>query len=119
MLVCPVLPSKIQIDRNKVMAPYTLCLAQGITILRTKINSITINRHLNAASSIPLHRKQLEPLLDTCGLKAQCIKDVLSDVKRWKYMTTCRCAITVKMMLCIREKCKNKYPDILESVLYD
>ena len=64
------------------MACYTLNPAQGSTMLCTAIKSGTIKRYLAALESITVNPKQLDPLLDDCGQDAECMKNVLSEVKR-------------------------------------
>ena len=78
-----------------------------------------MKRYLKAASSVTLNYKQLDLFLETRGLEAQCIKYFLSESKIWESMTDHREPATVKMVLCMHEKCKNKHPCRLESVLCD
>ena len=78
MVIEPALPHNYHSDRKKVMELCDLYLAQDSTMLSSTENSTTIKRCLKAASSILLKLKQLDPLLDTQGLDAQCIKEVLS-----------------------------------------
>ena len=92
------------------MALYALHLVTGTTMPSTTIKSITIKLYLRVASSISLNYEQMYPLLDTRGLKAQCIEDVLCEVQRWESMTNCREPVTVKMVLLVHKKCKNKHP---------
>ena len=64
------------------MALYALCLAQVRTKLNTTIKFTPTKLYLREASTVPLNHKQLDPLLGTRGLEAQCIKDVLSEVRQ-------------------------------------
>ena len=96
-----------------------LNLAQCVTILRTTINSTTMKRYLKVSSSIHINQKELDVLLDTHSLESQCIKDFLSEVKRWEFMLNRRELAIMKMALCVHEKFKNKHLDILESATYD
>ena len=86
------------------MALYALHLEEGSTILSTTINSTTIKLYLKVASSVPLNHKYLDPLLETRGIEAQCIKDFLSEVKRWESMPNHREPVTVKMVISMHEK---------------
>ena len=61
--------------------------------------------------------KQLDSLLDTRGLETQFIKEILFEVKRWESMPNCREPITMKMVLCMRKKYKNKHRDSLEYIM--
>ena len=90
VLIEPSLPCNCQSDINKAVVLCALHLEQGNTMLIATIKSTTIKRHLKAASSVSLHHKQLEWLLETRDLEAQCIKEVLSEVKRWESMPNCR-----------------------------
>ena len=98
---------------------YVLRLAQGSTISSTITNSATAKCYIRAASSVPLNHKELDPLLVTRVLEFQCIKDVLSEFKRWESMPNCREPFTVKMVLSMHKKHKNKHPEILDSVSCD
>ena len=119
MLIEPVLPCNYQSYRNKSMALCALHLAQGSTILSSIIKSTTIKYHLKSVSSIPLKFKQIDPLLEKRGLEAQCIKEVLSEVKQWESMPNRKEPVAVKMVLCMYKKCKNKHPYSLDFFLYD
>ena len=74
---------------------------------------------LRAASTVSLNYKQLYPTLDTRGLESQCIKDVLSEVKRWESIPNRREPIAVKMVMCMYKKCKSNYLDSLDLVPYE
>ena len=76
----------------------------------------TMKFYLRVDSSAPLHHKQLDPILDTHSLEAQCIKDFFSEVKRWESMQIRREPVTVKMALHMHKNYTNKHPDRLESV---
>ena len=119
MLIEPALPCNCYSDRNKAILFCALQLAHGSTILSTTIKSTTTKHYLKVALSSPLNHKQLDPLLDARSLEVQCIKDVLSEVKRWESMPNRREPVTVKMVLRMHEKCKNKNPDSLDSVICD
>ena len=82
MLIEPSLPCNCQSDSNKAIALYAMHLEQGGTILSTTIKSATIKHCLKADSSVSLHHKQLDPMLETYVLESQCIKDVILEVKR-------------------------------------
>ena len=99
------------------MELYELHLAQSSTMTRITVKSTTIKNYLETVSSVSLRHKLLESLLKNCVLKAHCIKEVLSEVKRWKSMPNSREAVIVKMVLHMREKFKNKYHGIIESIL--
>ena len=88
-------------------------------MVSTTIKSGTIKCYLRASSSILLNHKQIDPLLDTRGVKAHCIKDVFSEVKRCESMSNVREDVTFKMAFYMHEKCKSKYPGSLYSVLFD
>ena len=88
-------------------------------MLSTTIKSTTIKLYLKAASSVSLHHKKLDPLLDTCFLEAQCIKDVLTEVKRWEHVLNRIEPVTVKMVLHMHKKRANMHPYSLDSVLCD
>ena len=77
-------------------------------MLSTTIKSSTIKYYLAEDSSVPLNHNHLELLLCKYSLEFQCIKSVLSEVKRWESMPTRREPVTVKMALCMIEKCTNK-----------
>ena len=98
------------------MALWALYPAQGSTIFNTNIKSTTIKRYIKAASSVTLNHKQLCLLLDTRSLEEQCIKDVLSEVKRWESMPNHREPVTVKIVMRMHKKYKNDHPDTLESI---
>ena len=119
MLIEPAMSCNFQSDRNKVMALHALYLAQDSTILSSTAKSITIKCCIKVNLSVSLKFKQLDPLLDTCGLDSKCIKEVLSEVKRWEHVPNHREPVTVKMVLHVHKKCKNKHPDSLESIPYD
>ena len=99
------------------MSLCALCLAQGSAIISTTTYSTTVKHCLKEVSSAPLNHKQLDPLLDMRGIEVYRIKDVLSEVKPWKSTPKHRETISVKMVLHIYEKYKNKHRDILDSVL--
>ena len=65
-------------DKNKAMALHALCLEQVSTMLSTAMKFTTAKHYLGVASSVPLNHEEIDPQLDTSGLEAQCIKDVLS-----------------------------------------
>ena len=96
-----------------------LHLAQGRTIFGTTTKSTTMKRYLKVAFSVSLHHKKLDPMLDTCGLEAQCIKEVLLEVTLWESRPNRREPVTVKMVLHMHKKCARKQSDIIESVLCD
>ena len=114
MLIDPVLPWKHQSDRNKAMALCVLHLEQGRSMLIITIKSTNIKSYLKTASSISLNHKHLDPLSCMHVLETQCIKDVLSEVKRWECMPNGREHVTVKMVLQMHEKYKNNHLDSLE-----
>ena len=101
------------------MALYALQIAQGSTMLSATINHTTTNFCLKEASSVSLRHKLLDPLLDTRGLEAQCIKEVLSEVKLWESMPNHKEPVTVKVVLHVHKKFAKKHPDNIESVTYD
>ena len=101
------------------MVIFALHLAHGSTMLSSTIKYTTIKRHLKASSSIPFTFKQLGLLLDTRGLDEQCIKEVLSEVNRWKFMSNRREPVTVKIVLHMQKRCKNKHLDSLDPALCD
>ena len=119
MIIEPSLTCNYQSDRNKTMALCALYLAQFSAMLSTTMKSTAMKRHLRVASSVPLSYTNPDHLLDTHGLEAQCIKDVLSEVKRWDYMLNRREPVIVKMVLYVHKKCTNKHADSLELVPYD
>ena len=83
------------------------------------MKSTTTKPYLKDAPSVPLNHKHVDPLLDTRGLESQCSKDFLSEVKLWESVPNFREPITVKMVLHMKEKCKSKHLDSLDSVPYD
>ena len=119
MLIEPSFPYNDQSNKNKAMTLYSLQLAQGRTILSTTIKSTTVKRYLRAASFIPLNHEQMCLLLDTRGPEAQCIKDFLSEFKRWESMPNRRESITMKMLLHMHKKCKNKHSERPDPVPCD
>ena len=88
-------------------------------MLSTTINHTTMKRYFRVDSSITLNDKQPDPLLDTRILESQCIKDILSEIKRWDSTPNHREPFTMKMVLNMCKKFKNKYPESLDSVLCD
>ena len=88
-------------------------------MLSTTIKSTTTTCYLKAAYSISLCNKLLDPLSYTGSLDAHCIKEVLSEVKRWECMPNRRKSVTIKIVLHMHKKCKNKHSDRPDSVLCD
>ena len=101
------------------MAFCALCLAQGSTTISTISKFTTTKHYLKVESSIFLRHKMLDPLLYTCDLEAQFIKEVLSEVKRWESVPNHRKTATVKMVMHAHKKCKNKYSESVESIPCD
>ena len=99
------------------MALYALQIAQGSTMLSATINHTTTNFCLKEASSVSLRHKLLDPLLDTRGLEAQYIKEVISEVKLWESMPNHREPVTVKIELHMHKKCANRHPYSMESYM--
>ena len=83
---------------------HALYLVQVSTMLSSTMKSTAIKYYLNAASSISLESKQLDLLLDMRGLEAQCIKDVLSEVKLWESIPNHREPVTMKIVLNMHNK---------------
>ena len=67
----------------------------------------------------PLNDKQLDPLLDDRGLEAHCIKNLLSEIKRWESMPNRRETITIKMMFHMFKKYKGNHVCNLDLVTCD
>ena len=82
------------------MACYSLNLSHNSIMIYK-----TIKRCLEAAASISLNHKCLDPLLDEYDQEAQFIKNVLSEVKRRQSILNCREHSTAKMMSCMLKKC--------------
>ena len=78
MLTEPELHYDYQSDRNKVIALCTMHLTQGSTIFSTTIKSITVKRCIMVALSVSLNHENLDPLLETRELEAQCINNIIS-----------------------------------------
>ena len=50
-----------------------------------------------AIASIAINHKLIDPLLDDHNQEAQCVKNVLSEVKRWQLMSNYRDNISAKI----------------------
>ena len=99
MLVQSVLPYADQRDRRKAMAFCGFHLVQVSTILSTTTKSGTIKKFLIAASSVALHYQNLDLFLNEHGQDTQCIKNVLSEFKRWESISNHIEPVAVKMVL--------------------
>ena len=97
----------------------TLHLAQGRTMIGTTKKSGTIKNYLIASSSVSLNCQQLDLLLNEHGQDTQCIKNILSDVKRWESIPNLIEPITVKITVYMLKKCDGKHPDSIDLLLCD